>query len=276
MSPRNDTPRLPADERTTLDHAPTHLANDSMRLAHERTIIRTAITATLPAIGAMVGKFVEVVLHDLERPDASVVYIVNGHVTGRRVGDSLLDGPKDDKAFLAARKELDLVAPTPHSVIVGYPTVSPQGVLLRSATVVFRDASGAPFLALCMNADVSFPKAALSWFAGFLGDEAGAGGAAAGAVAAPAPAPTVPAARDMPQTADLDGLVDSIIRDAIVRHGKPVREMTREEKLAALEVMAGRGVLMVRGGVAKVAQALSVSRYTIYNYLERLRQREGL
>jgi len=264
MSPRTDTPRAVADE-------PPLATNDPARLAHERAIIRTAITATLPAIGAMVGKFVEVVLHDLERPDASVVYIVNGHVTGRRVGDSLLDGPKDDKAFLAARKELDLVAPQPHSVIVGYPTVSPQGVLLRSATVVFRDASGAPFLALCMNADVSFPQAALSWFAGFLGDDAGAGKAAV-----PAPAPSVPAARDMPQTADLDGLVDSIIRDAIVRHGKPVREMTREEKLDALEVMAGRGVLMVRGGVAKVAQALSVSRYTIYNYLERLRQREGL
>ena len=217
----------------------------------------------------MVGSHVEVVVHDLMKPAASVIYIANGHVTGRELGASLLDGPANDTAFLAAKGELTAVSDSSHSVVVDYPTLSPTGKPLRSATVVFRDAAGEPFLALCLNADLSVAMEAKRWLEGFLpgGRRQTAPPTNEGPPSADEPTDSPPALEDLAHT-----IIDEVVR----RRGKPVSEMTRDEKLDALTLMVGRGVLMVRGGVERVAGALGVSRFTVYNYLEVLREREGL
>lgn len=40
--------------------------------------------------------------------------------------------------------------------------------------------------------------------------------------------------------------------------------------------MQRRGLFIVKGGVQRAAAALQVSRFTIYNYMEELRRREGV
>ncbi|MET4579963.1 helix-turn-helix transcriptional regulator [Ottowia thiooxydans] len=235
-----------------------------------RAHILAAIKVTLPAWQSMVGPHVEIVLHDLCKPENSVIYIANGHVTGRSTGASLLGGPLNDKAFLAARRELSQPGGNQHSVILDYPTLAPDGRPLKSATVVFRDQDGVPFLALCLNSDLQLVKDAMRWLEGFL--------TPAGASEPPrqephSPAVEVPAA---PKEQDLEVLMRTIVEEAVARLGKPVREMSRDEKLEALKPMVSRGVLLVRGGVGRVAQALGVTRFTIYNYLDILREREGI
>ena len=242
-----------------------------------RALITTAITATLPAWQTMVGPHVEVVLHDLDQPERSVIHLFNGHVTGRKIGDSLLGGPLNDKAFLAAKRELSTRGAAQHSVITDYPTLAPDGRPLKSATVVFRDAEGIPFLALCMNADLAHAEQAVRWIGSFLGSTTGESAASATLPTAAAAA-TAAAATTPPLTRsahDLRTMIQVIVEDAVTRLGKPVDAMSRDEKLEVLRSMVHRGVLLLRGGVGHVARALGVTRYTVYNYLDLLRERDG-
>ncbi|MFF9567281.1 helix-turn-helix domain-containing protein [Streptomyces sp. NPDC014685] len=53
------------------------------------------------------------------------------------------------------------------------------------------------------------------------------------------------------------------------RHGKPLAELDRRAKQEAVRSLEARGAFSVRHGVETVASALGVSRFTIYNYLNR-------
>jgi diadenosine tetraphosphate (Ap4A) HIT family hydrolase len=63
------------------------------------------------ALECALNQHTEVVVHNLRRPESSIVEIVNGHVSGRHVGSAIIAGPAEDKAFdtLVASK----AAPTP-------------------------------------------------------------------------------------------------------------------------------------------------------------------
>lgn len=213
-----------------------------------------ALHPVVQMLGSIVGHHVEVVLHDLAQPEHSIVAIANGHVSGRRVGQSILSGPKDDRGFAAARQALTEGGEAVHSVVEPYPTLTRGGQRLKSSTVIFRDADGEPFAALCLNADHSVPEAAQAWLSRLLGPQ-------------PLPAPPAEAPPEM------DVLVDEILADAVRRLGKPVALMNKDEKVLAVQAMMQRGLFVVKGGVERAAAALGVSRFTIYNYLETLRGR---
>ncbi|MBC7212836.1 MAG: PAS domain-containing protein, partial [Pseudomonas sp.] len=67
----------------------------------ERQLTLTVLQATLQALGSVVPRNVEILLHDLEHPEHSVVAIVNGHLSGRRVGSPILAAPEQDQGFKA-------------------------------------------------------------------------------------------------------------------------------------------------------------------------------
>ncbi len=138
-------------------------------LLAERQLVLQVLHSTLQMLGSVVGRHVEIVLHDLDRPECSIVAIANGHVTGRRVGDPVLVGPRQDLGFAAVRRALqDRSAATP-LVLENYPTLAPDGRELRSSTVIFRDSSGQPFASLCSNSDLSGIAAAHACLGQLLG-----------------------------------------------------------------------------------------------------------
>lgn len=53
------------------------------------------------------------------------------------------------------------------------------------------------------------------------------------------------------------------------RHGKPLSELDRKAKQSVVRSLEARGAFSVRHGVETVAGALGVSRFTVYNYLNR-------
>ncbi|WP_019890375.1 helix-turn-helix domain-containing protein [Streptomyces purpureus] len=70
----------------------------------------------------------------------------------------------------------------------------------------------------------------------------------------------------LPQLADsLDHILTAMER----RHGKPLSELDRKTKQAVVRTLEARGAFSVRHGVETVAGALGVSRFTVYNYLNR-------
>ncbi len=70
----------------------------------------------------------------------------------------------------------------------------------------------------------------------------------------------------LPHIADtLDRLLAGLER----RHGRPLAALERGEKQSVVRILEERGAFTVRHGVETVASALGVSRFTVYNYLNR-------
>ncbi|RII08091.1 hypothetical protein DSC45_33465 [Streptomyces sp. YIM 130001] len=76
----------------------------------------------------------------------------------------------------------------------------------------------------------------------------------------------------LPQLADsLDRILAALER----RHGVPLAELDRKSKQEVVRILEGRGAFSVRHGVETVAGALGVSRFTVYNYLNRENAAKG-
>ncbi|MEV6791957.1 helix-turn-helix domain-containing protein [Streptomyces sp. NPDC051320] len=70
----------------------------------------------------------------------------------------------------------------------------------------------------------------------------------------------------LPQLSDsLDHILLALER----RHGMPLSELDRKTKQSVVRILEARGAFSVRHGVETVAGALGVSRFTVYNYLNR-------
>lgn len=74
------------------------------------------------------------------------------------------------------------------------------------------------------------------------------------------------AAVRLPRLADS---LDRILADLERRHGRPLAELDRKAKQQVVRSLEERGAFAVRHGVETVATALGVSRFTVYNYLNR-------
>jgi len=229
----------------------------AVSLAAERAAVINALRPLVPMLAAMAGPHLEVVLHDVSKQENSVIAIANGHISGRGVGSSVLEGPQNDKGFAAATR-IKSKEGAVHSIVEDYVTVTADGRELRSASAIFRDASGEPFATLCLNADLSGFQAAHGWLSHMLKPM----------VQAAAPA-TVAASSE----SQMDTLMEDIISEAVGPVGS-TESLTREEKIQAVGAMQRRGLFIAKGGVERAAAALRVSRFTIYNYMEQLRSRE--
>ncbi|MFI9645058.1 helix-turn-helix domain-containing protein [Streptomyces sp. NPDC052040] len=70
----------------------------------------------------------------------------------------------------------------------------------------------------------------------------------------------------LPQLADsLDHILAAMER----KHGTSLAELDRRAKQEIVRTLEARGAFAVRHGVETVASALGVSRFTVYNYLNR-------
>ncbi|WP_431944897.1 helix-turn-helix domain-containing protein [Actinacidiphila sp. bgisy167] len=69
--------------------------------------------------------------------------------------------------------------------------------------------------------------------------------------------------------------LDHILADLRRRHGKELSELGRKEKQMIVRSLEERGAFSVRHGVETVASALGVSRFTVYNYLNRENAAKG-
>ena len=77
------------------------------------------------------------------------------------------------------------------------------------------------------------------------------------------------AAVRLPRLADsLEHLLAAVERQT----GKPLAELDRRAKQQVVRTLEARGAFTVRHGVETVASALGVSRFTVYNYLNRERR----
>lgn len=73
----------------------------------------------------------------------------------------------------------------------------------------------------------------------------------------------------------LSDSLDHILTELERRHGMPLAELDRKTKQSVVRILEARGAFSVRHGVETVATALGVSRFTVYNYLNRENAAKG-
>lgn len=205
--------------------------------------------AVVRGLAEMFGPDCEVVLHDLADMPHSIVAIENGQVTGRRPGDA----PTDQ--MLRSLRNAD---ETPD---VRLYVSSTEGRVLKSLAVTLRDADGHPIGVLGVNFDISeivHAQRTLAALAavGRLGGEA------------------------VPETEELfggdirevlAGMINAILNDL----RKTPATMTRDEKMEVVARLEERGAFLVKRSAEQVAEALDLSRFTIFSYLKEIRRQGG-
>ncbi|MBT8199647.1 MAG: helix-turn-helix domain-containing protein [Acidimicrobiia bacterium] len=71
---------------------------------------------------------------------------------------------------------------------------------------------------------------------------------------------------------DFEDTLSGIIAAAEQELGKQFGDLDRTEKQAAVRLLDGRGAFVLRRSIDEVAEAMGVSRITIYNYLNAIRE----
>jgi len=202
--------------------------------------------AVAQGLAEMFGPECEVVLHDLTQMPHSIVAIENGHVTGRHEGDA-----PTDQMLRSLRNADD----TPD---VRLYVTSTDGRILKSLAVTLRDADDRPIGVLGLNLDVSELVRAQRTLAGL----ATVGG---------------PDSIGLPETEELfggdirdvlAGMISAILSDM----GKTPATMSRDEKMEVVARLEERGAFLVKRSAEQVAEALDLSRFTVFSYLKEIRR----
>ena len=197
-------------------------------------------------IAEMFGPGCEVVLHDLSRLPHSIVAIENGGVTGRRQGDVPTD------LMLRSLRNVD-EAPDVRIYVS-----SSEGKILKSLAVTLRDADGKAFAILGVNLDISEIVQVQRILSGLtaigrLGGEA------------------IPETEEI-FAGDIRDVVAGMITKILNEMGKTPAAMSRDEKMDVVKRLEERGAFLVKRSAEQVAEALDLSRYTIFSYLKEIRR----
>ena len=196
-------------------------------------------------LAEMFGPDCEVVLHDVAELPHSIVAIENGEVTGRTVGDVPTD-----------RMLRNLRHPDKTQDVRLYVS-SHDGKILKSLAVTLRDEDGEPFGLLGLNFDISEIVQAQRALANVT-DVGRLGSSAA------------PEADEI-FAGDIREVVAGMIAKILTEMGKTPAAMSREEKMEVVKRLEERGAFLVKRSAEQVAEALDLSRYTIFSYLKEIR-----
>lgn len=201
-------------------------------------------------LGAFLGSNCEVVLHDTSTKEKSVLAIANSHITGRTVGAPLTD--------LALRFVVDKEYEH-RDWVMGYITRSKDDRPLRSATYFIRDSKGDLAGMLCLNMDVSDVINARDMLARVI-RTMGLDDTAAKTTT------------DHSETFSdsIEDLTENLIVQIINGAEIPPERMTAAEKVDIVRTLDERGVFLLKGTVAVVADRLAASEATIYRYLQKI------
>ena len=193
---------------------------------------------TAQGIAAMFGSSCETLVHDMGVPTHPILSIYNGHVSGRTVGST------QDVTGVEQDLHLD-------SDVVNLLTVTPSGQQTKSSTFTIK---GEDYhLGFGINYDFTPLAYANRVLLDLMHTEVDFHSA-------------VYNARDT----GISELFDA----ALLRVGKPAREMNKADRLRVIEYLKNMDAFSYRRAVPYVAAHLGVSRYTIYKYLDEVNAKQ--
>jgi predicted transcriptional regulator YheO len=208
-------------------------------------------------IGSSFGKNCEVILHDLSIPQKSVVFVVNGHVTGRQVGqpfDHLLSIVLSSKDFK-------------DDYLANYQTHAKDGRLIKSSTALIRDDKNYLIGAFCINYDISMAQPIQNFINDF--------------VATKTPAKeenTITESKPelSEDTAKTSESIHDTTNDLIQRiiGNVDIKSMKRKGRISLIQFMDEKGVFLIKGSIDTVAELMQISKVTVYSYLDAVKKQK--
>lgn len=210
--------------------------------------ILQALVPIVEGLAQTFGKNCEVVLHDVNNPQNSIIAISNGHVTNRALG-----GPMSEYGLATLKKaQFDK-----HKI--NYMKKTSDGRILKSSLMYIKDEKGQVIGFLCINFDIS----EITVVKNILNDMIDI---------------NMPDSTSESQEesfgSTINEVLSNIVNKTLESFGKPVAFMSKEDKVNIVETLEDKGVFLIKGAVDYVAKVLCVSRYTIYNYLDEIRVNE--
>lgn len=123
---------------------------------------------------------------------------------------------------------------------------------LRAGSVLVRDRRGRPAAQFQASLDLAPARQVISRLEELIGT--------------PAPGKGHGSPSAAPRT--VAGLVEEIVLEAVADAAGTAGRMGKAERLRAIVEMRARGIFQIKGSVERVASALGISRFTVYNYLD--------
>ena len=175
-------------------------------------------------------------IHDLKTndPEHSIVYIENGHVTNRGIGD----GPSNavfDVIRHNNKKDKKQEELKDHA---GYLMKTSDGKILKCSTSYIRDDDGSLHYVFGINYDISKLTIVES------------------------------ALHSLITTHNVNDLLDHLIEESVALVGKPVALMNKEDKVTAIQFLNDSGAFLITKSGDKVANYFGISKYTLYSYID--------
>ena len=198
------------------------------------------------------GTNCEVVLHDLSRPyDSTIIDIRNGHITGRKVGDC------------GSNLGLEVIRGTVKDGDRFNYFTNRGDKTLRSSSIYLKDEQENVRYALCVNVDITEGIRLEKYLhnqnrhdLAFV-EKGGSNG-------------------EEFFVNNVQDLIENVLESGINFIGKPLDEMSKEDKTRLIEFLDKKGVFLIAKAWERVSEALGITRYTFYNLLDTVRKSSGI
>ena len=188
---------------------------------------------------------VEFVLHDLSLDyEHTLVDIRNGHVTGRKVGDT------GDILGLMALSNQD------GADCCNTMNYTEDGRILRASTKFFRNSRDEVVASIAITEDITEAVKYEQYLHKQNRLE------------------TMGEAMEV-YRGDVNRMLDALSAAALLEVGKTPAAMTREDKLRVIDNLERHGAFLIKKSGQRICQALSISKFTLYNYLEMIHKDAG-
>lgn len=193
------------------------------------------------------GSSCEIVIHDLHSRNLenSIVYIENGHISGRRIGD----GPSE-----IVLESLN-ANPAEISDKLSYLTKTNDGRILRSSTLYIRNESDSIDYIFAINYDITALIAAEKELSALVHTKDN------------------PSEEKEPEptkiTHNINELLDMLIDQALAKVGKPVSLMDKDDKIVVVQYLKNAGAFLITKSGDKVSSLLGISKFTLYSYMDK-------
>lgn len=201
-------------------------------------------------LGEVLGENTEIIIHDLTNYDNSIVHIINGHISNRKIGDPITDLVLD---FIATESKGN------KQFICNYNSKTIEGRLLYSSTYFIRNDKNEIVGALCLNSDYHEVKKSLSFITSLLPNYVD---------------DKILSLNNIKENLNTNPHETTLSKiDAIINQFDVLpKRMNTKEKTEIIQALNDCGIFNIRGAVQEVADKLQMSEPSVYRYIKKIKK----
>lgn len=221
------------------------MKNGNIKLTNTDRMILNSYSIMLDGLANYLGKGFEFVLHSLEDYECSVIKIINGQYTGRKVGAPITD---------LALNMLNRIQEENLDGYISYDSKNKQGRSLRSTTISIYGENSRIIGLVCINFYKDTPVSEIFPFFEIMNS-------------------TIPGMMDENFADNVDHLIEQVYTEAyqMVMSDETVTNALKNKEI--INILYNQGVFKIKDAVVKVAKMMDVSKNTVYMHLRSIKDK---